>query len=263
MTRHKAFTLIELLVVISIIAILAAMLLPAITLVRQAALRTSCSNTLRQWGVALGSYAADFEGLVPRQADPNNWPQPSQWGWDLSGLAAAGNARWDGFWVAKMEDYMPGADTGTNFSLWTFTKGAYLCPANQNAKTNTGWFSGNSYFTTWTPYAYWGGFSSSTINGGAQVSARGFASLTANRLEGKRLLMSDTVALGQNTSWKTNHFIGSQDRSSPRSLAGANQVWGDGHVEWKSGKDFNIDGIIARNGDNRAYNAVGNDFFFW
>jgi prepilin-type N-terminal cleavage/methylation domain-containing protein len=61
----KAFTLIELLVVISIIAILAAMLLPAISLVRESAYLTKCSNQMRMIGLAELGYANDNEGSLP------------------------------------------------------------------------------------------------------------------------------------------------------------------------------------------------------
>jgi prepilin-type N-terminal cleavage/methylation domain-containing protein/prepilin-type processing-associated H-X9-DG protein len=59
------FTLIELLVVISIIAVLAALLLPAVTLVKASATRTQCSSNMRQVGIAILGYTNDNNGLVP------------------------------------------------------------------------------------------------------------------------------------------------------------------------------------------------------
>jgi prepilin-type N-terminal cleavage/methylation domain-containing protein/prepilin-type processing-associated H-X9-DG protein len=59
------FTLIELLVVISIIAVLSAMLLPAIGLVRSQAKTMSCASSLRQLGMACLTYPSDNDGLLP------------------------------------------------------------------------------------------------------------------------------------------------------------------------------------------------------
>ena len=59
------FTLIELLVVISIIAILAAMLLPAISMVRNQARTMTCVNNIRQLTVTQLTYANDQEGFIP------------------------------------------------------------------------------------------------------------------------------------------------------------------------------------------------------
>jgi prepilin-type N-terminal cleavage/methylation domain-containing protein len=59
------FTLIELLVVISIIAMLVAILLPAIGRARETARRAICQNNLRQWFISVETYANDSRGYYP------------------------------------------------------------------------------------------------------------------------------------------------------------------------------------------------------
>ena len=74
---RRGFTLVELLVVIAIIAILTAILLPALASAREQSRQTLCANNLRTLAIGVTGYANDHHGQMPGFA---TWPQV-RWDW--------------------------------------------------------------------------------------------------------------------------------------------------------------------------------------
>jgi prepilin-type N-terminal cleavage/methylation domain-containing protein/prepilin-type processing-associated H-X9-DG protein len=73
-SRRFGFTLIELLVVIAIIAILASLLLPALSRAKEASYQAKCGSNLKQWGLAQNMYLDDNGGVYPDSTIPAESP---------------------------------------------------------------------------------------------------------------------------------------------------------------------------------------------
>ncbi|HEV7924894.1 MAG TPA: type II secretion system protein [Verrucomicrobiae bacterium] len=74
MNAKRAFTLVELLVTIAIIAILAGLLLPALSRAKENGKQTSCVSNLNQINLAIRFYASDYADSLPVLPIPNSYP---------------------------------------------------------------------------------------------------------------------------------------------------------------------------------------------
>jgi prepilin-type N-terminal cleavage/methylation domain-containing protein len=152
--RRLGFTLIELLVVIAIIAVLVGLLLPAVQKVREAAARMSCSNNLKQIGLAAHNFASTYGYLPPGYLGPI----PNQHFVSAVGTLPGGQ------WTGVLVQLLPYLEQNNIYSQLTVV-------TSVSVQSNTTWWQVNPDWTlahtrikgfecpsdtTITPYYGWG-----------------------------------------------------------------------------------------------------------
>jgi prepilin-type N-terminal cleavage/methylation domain-containing protein/prepilin-type processing-associated H-X9-DG protein len=129
MSRRRAFTLIELLIVVGIIAVLIALLLPAIQAAREQARRTQCVNNLLQLGLAMGNYASTHSVLPPGVVNDKgpilSVPTGYHHGWAVQILPFIGQNNIYNRFNIQESVYAASNMTARNVHIGTF-----LCPSD-------------------------------------------------------------------------------------------------------------------------------------
>ncbi len=132
------FTLVELLVVVAIIGILLGILLPAVQAAREAARRTGCVNNLKQIGLALQNYHAQYRRFPPAAPLLTKERDPSI-SWRVMILPFLEQS-------PLYEEIKPKPDGGaTNWNAQTIVLPDYLCPNTEAPVSNAGVLVSSNY----------------------------------------------------------------------------------------------------------------------
>ena len=233
--RRRGFTLTELLLVVGILAVLVAILLPAIGKVRESARRAVCLSHIRQLTAATLLYAGDNDRTLPEAAGANSWQSPlSPRG---SGLAAwQRHPIWPTYVLpsigALLEKYL-----GSDASVWRCPD----APDDPNATDNPFILTGDHPYTGTQPgqefrpnYYYEAGkeYFFTAALGGPVADQNQLRAWAARNVSGLRIERAVPVA------WSSQHVVLFHDRDSA--------YHSEGHVN-----------IYLNQGDWRYYGNYG------
>jgi prepilin-type N-terminal cleavage/methylation domain-containing protein len=259
--KRAAFTLVELLVVIGIIAVLIAILLPALSKAREMAKRTACASNLRSLAELALMYANQSKGRFPLAVEDMSGPRLNpqfiidemytSFGFNdvlYSGGALAGTPNGvpiDNTWICPSgASSIDSVWSPANFSQYTPVQDAHttapIYPANYVTRSS---------YVIETSYCYcgnglgWAGFQTpSNQNNGVTGYVRDVLPVFSSDRPPMPLFV-DKIAWHYQNGFVANHgiYLSKGTYGNPMT-SGANEAFSDGHVEW-----VNMSGLTLLN----------------
>jgi prepilin-type N-terminal cleavage/methylation domain-containing protein len=239
--RRTAFTLIELLVVIAIIALLMALLLPAVQKVREAANKMICANNLKQIGIAFHHYHNDYN-MFPTGGWSDAIFGASRRTWGSGSITPTGSPAYGHFqnwgWAYQILPYIEQQQLWQNTSddvvVGTTVK-TYFCPSRRNP---TAFFT-TKYNRIGAMIDYAGSAGSAPTTRSSSVQVSGLVIRSASPTNNNSLAKQQGIQLTQGgiPDGSSNTLIGGDKRMNTHWLG---QQQGDDDQGYCSGYDPDV-----------------------